>query len=166
MVLGVIFVIGKDVEEGHGVDVIGDPRRPGQLVVALGAGGHEDFRFLVDNIDVDAEVFFPHGLQGFGYSLVHFIGIEEERHFRQRVLVIVTGVPSRSWRALARVFGDEVPPFLTEITACGLVLQSRRDPGVGRFLFTADDVLHQSLALDGQGKGLADADASKASSGR
>ena len=111
MVLGVIFVIGKDVEEGHGVDVIGDPRRPGQLVVALGAGGHEDFRFLVDNIDVDAEVFFPHGLQGFGYSLVHFIGIEEERHFRQRVLVIVTGF-LQELAGFGRVFGDEVPPSL------------------------------------------------------
>ena len=76
MILGVIVFIGEYIEECHGIGIVGYPRCPGYLIISLGPGGQIYFGFLIGQFRLDTEVFLPHGLHGFGDSLVHFIGIE------------------------------------------------------------------------------------------
>ena len=57
---------GPEVEEGGGVEVVADPAGMGDVVVQVLLGGDVGAPVLVLDVDQDAEVLLPHGLDGFG----------------------------------------------------------------------------------------------------
>ena len=69
------FVVGvvraHEVEESGGIDEVADPAGAGDVVFEVLDGLLEDFPFLVVDGDIfDAEVCFPHVLDGDGDGLV------------------------------------------------------------------------------------------------
>ena len=59
-------VAAPEVEEGGGVQVVGDPVGEQDLVVAGATVGEDDLVFLIDELDRDAEVAAQSFLDGFG----------------------------------------------------------------------------------------------------
>ena len=82
VILRIVVLSRKDFQKGHRIIVVGNPRSPSNLVVAVGSGLHKDFRFLVTQVYRNPQVPLPHILQAFSNSLMQLIRIIEDCNFR------------------------------------------------------------------------------------
>ena len=79
----IAVVAGHETKKSVRVHVITDPCGADDVELACLACGEVDLPLLVVEADLDAELFFPHLLNGYGDGGVRLAGVKEQFKFRK-----------------------------------------------------------------------------------
>ena len=145
----VVAAVGlPDLEEHVRVEVVGDPAAALQHEVFRLLHVDVDLPLLVAELDVHAEVFAPHLLDGLGDGAVVLRGVVNEFDGRAALAAGVAGLGEEAL-GVGEGAGEAGPGSVAGIAGIA--------DGVGGLLVAPGDVANDGFAVDREGEGLADA---------